>query len=238
MRKFLKSKSKTGSLDLTNKDFETALAKAKRETRTQEESAELRTTVIRRLKAKLDGDKTTGEASGSDTRGEPGSEANNPAPKIDHHHSEEHEWNIGTDHSDFDFYEDLEPDHSPAIPQEGGDGMRPLAHSSPNRNLTNNPVTKPVTPPAQTSQVKQRIDHYLQEREKQDKMRAANQTPNSPTTNRIDVGHPQDPPESTPKKLWKQDDDGRWYNSDVCSEEDDEAEIGNAEPSEEEETKE
>ena len=33
-------------------------------------------------------------------------------------------------------------------------------------------------------------------------------------------------------------DDGKWYNSDVCSEEDDEAEIGNAEPSEEEETKE
>ena len=74
-----------------------------------------------------------------------------PTPKIDHHHLEEHEWNIGTDHSDFDSYEDLEPDHSPDIPQESGDGMRPLAHSSPNRILTNNPVTKPVTPPAQTS---------------------------------------------------------------------------------------
>ena len=174
--------------------------------RTQEESAKLRTTVIRRLRAKLDGDKTTEEASGSDTRREPESEANNPAPKIDHHQSEEHEWNIGTDHSDFDFYEDLEPDHPPAIPQEGGDGIRPLAHSSPNRNLTNNPVTKPVTPQAQTSQ--------------------------------IDVGHPQDPPEiNQPKKPWKQDDTGNWYNSDVCTEEDDEDEIGNAEPSEDEETK-
>ena len=206
---------------LTSENFETALAKAKREMRNQEESAKLRTDVIRRLRAKLDGDGTTDEASDSDTQGEPESddnsqrdsepnlktlvladirrrreekrrkeEGNNPAPKIDHHHSEEHEWNIGTDHSDYDFYEDLEPDHSPAIPQEGGDGMTPLAHSSPNRNLTNNPVTKPVTPPAQTSQVKQRIDHYLQEREKQDEIRAANQTPNSPTTNRIDVVHP------------------------------------------------
>ena len=63
-------------------------------------------------------------------------------------------------------------------------------------------------------------------------MRAVNPTPNSPTTN------PQDRPESTPRSLWKQDDEGRWYNSDVCTEEDDEAEIGNAEPSEEEETKE
>ena len=208
LRKVLKAKSKTGGVGLTSEDFETALAKAKREMRTQEESAKLRTDVIRRLRAKLDGDRTTDEASGSDTQREPESEANNPAPKIDHHHLEEHEWNIGTDHSDFDFDD---------IPQESGDGMRPLAHSSPNRILTNNPVTKPVTPPAQTNQVKQRIDLYLQEREKQDEMRAANPTPNSPTTNQIDVGHPQDRPESTPRRLWKQDDEGRWYNSDVCT---------------------
>ena len=60
-------------------------------------------------------------------------------------------------------------------------------------------------------------------------MRAVNPTPNSPTTNR---------PESTPRSLWYQSDEGGWYNNDVCTEDDDEAEIGSAEPSEEEDTKE
>ena len=36
----------------------------------QEESAKLRTDVIRRLRAKLNGDETTDEASNSDTQGE------------------------------------------------------------------------------------------------------------------------------------------------------------------------
>ena len=38
-------------------------------------------------------------------------------------------------------------------------------------------------------------------------------------------------------KPWKQDGTGNWYNSDVCTEDDDEDKIGNAEPSEDEETK-
>ena len=50
-------------------------------------------------------------------------------------------------------------------------------------------------------------------------------------------------PESTPRyqmisSPWKQDDEGGWYNDDVCTEGEDEAEIGSAEPSEEEDTKE
>ena len=158
------------------------------------------------------------------------------------------------DHSDFD-----------DTPRESGDGIRPLAQSSPRypkyknqsgpspyRILTNNPATKPVTPPRQTktvpetpkkkpspikfpavdeaqrNHVKQRIDLYVEEREKQDEMRAANPTPNSPTKNR---------PESTPRGLWYQSDEGGWYNDAVCTEDED-AKIGSAEPSEEEETKE
>ena len=37
------------------------------------------------------------------------------------------------------------------------------------------------------------------------------------------------------RNLWQQDEKGRWYNDDVCTE--DEAEVGSAEPSEEEENK-
>ena len=46
------------------------LATAKREMLNREESSKLRTDVIRRLRAKLNGDETTDEASNSDTQGE------------------------------------------------------------------------------------------------------------------------------------------------------------------------
>ena len=81
------------------------------------------------------------------------------------------------------------------------------------------------------------IAHYLQERDQEAEIRAANQSPKSPTTSRINVGHPKDPPENSQKKKWKKGNDGKWYNSDVCLDEVDEEEIGNEDPSDEEETK-
>ena len=140
LRKHLKSRSKNGSLDLARKDFEVALAKANRETRTHLETAELRNATIKRLRAIVDGDKTTGETSDSETQGEPEqeSEANNLAPTTDHDRSSEeeegeHDWNLGKEHSDYDIYENMEPDNSPVIPQEAGQvtvTWRPLTLSS------------------------------------------------------------------------------------------------------------
>ena len=263
------------------------LATAKREMLNREESSRLRTDVIRRLRAKLNGDETTDEAANSDTQGELESDdqnqrdgepdlktqvladirrrreerkrkegGNNPAPKKDHHHLEEYEEGELSDdemtnviHFDHSYFDD--------IPQESGDGMRPLTqpspcHSkymdhnepSPYRTLTNNPETRPVTPPEQTKIVlktpkkkpspikfpvvdeaqRKHVKQRINLRGKLDRMRAVNSTPNSPTPNCS---------ESTPRRLWKQDDD-----DDVCTEDEDEAEIGSAEPSEEEDSKE
>ena len=189
-------------------------------------------------------------------------ESNNPINKTDNQQlvdqedgelSNEDMINV-VDHSDFD-----------DSPRASGDGMRPIAQSSPRypnhknlvmpspyRILTNNPATEPVTPPRQTkpvtetpkkrsslirfpameeaqrNHVQAKIDLYVQERETQDKMRTANPVPNSPPANRQ---------ENAPSRDWYQSPGGGWYNDAVCLDNDN-AELGSAEPSEGEEAKE
>ena len=108
---------------------------------------------------------------------------------------------------------------------------RPLTLSPANRN--------PTITPEQSGLVEQSIANYLQERDQaSDKaFRTAHQ---SPSTSRIDVGHPEDPPENSQKAGWKVRNDGTWYNAEICDSdfEVDEEELGNEDdPSEEEVTK-
>ena len=112
--------------------------------------------------------------------------------------------------------------------------MMPLAHSSPTAdNQILLQTTRPATPEAQTSQTGVAIPQ-----------------PESPCCSIHDPQetsseHVKEPEaaatELAPKFLFQQDEDGNWFNGEICASSEEEEEVyehGNAEPSEDEVSKE